>query len=108
MSNAISNFLARRPHSSENLGKRLRLGVLAGVTPPELAERQGALLERFGLPSTYTGVAAEAVLEAMTHDKKAAAGALRWVLLEAAGRAAVHGDVSYDDVVRVVTDLGGG
>ncbi|MCH7656374.1 MAG: 3-dehydroquinate synthase, partial [Chloroflexi bacterium] len=30
-----------------------RLGVLAGVTPPELAERQGALLERFGLPSTY-------------------------------------------------------
>ena len=82
-----------------------RLGVLAGVTPPELAERQGALLARFGLPSSYTGVAADAVLEAMTHDKKAAAGELRWVLLEAAGRAGVYGDVPYDDVVRVVTEL---
>ena len=47
----------------------------------------------------------EAVLEAMTHDKKAAEGALRWVLLEAAGRAAVHRDVPSGDVERVVRDL---
>ena len=82
-----------------------RLGVLAGVTPPELAERQAALLTRFGLPSSYAGVAPEAVLEAMTHDKKMAEGALRWVLLEAAGRAAVHGDVPAADVERVVREL---
>ncbi|MCH7607289.1 MAG: 3-dehydroquinate synthase [Chloroflexi bacterium] len=82
-----------------------RLGVLRGVTPPELAERQAALLDRFGLPSSYAGVAPEAVLEAMTHDKKAAAGALRWVLLEAAGRAAVHRDVPSADVERIVREL---
>ncbi len=82
-----------------------RLGVLAGVTPPALAERQAALLARFGLPSSYAGVAPEAVLDAMTHDKKAAAGQLRWVLLEAAGRAGVYNDVPSDDVVRVVTEL---
>ncbi|MCH8974175.1 MAG: 3-dehydroquinate synthase, partial [Chloroflexi bacterium] len=82
-----------------------RLGVLRGVTPPELAERQAALLDRFGLPSSYTGVAPEAVLQAMTHDKKAAEGALRWVLLEAAGRAAVHRDVPSADVERIVREL---
>ena len=34
-----------------------------------------------------------------------AEGALRWVLLEAAGRAAVHGDVPAADVERVVREL---
>ena len=82
-----------------------RPGVLAGVRRPDHAEGQAALLTRSGLPSSYAGVAPEAVLEAMTHDKKMAAGTLRWVLLEAAGRAAVHGDVPSADVERIVREL---
>ncbi len=82
-----------------------RLGALLGVTPPELVERQTSLLTRFGLPTAYTGVAPESILEAMTRDKKSVAGQLSWILLSAAGRSAVHRGAPYELAQTVVRDL---
>ncbi|MEX2598936.1 MAG: 3-dehydroquinate synthase [Dehalococcoidia bacterium] len=82
-----------------------RLGMLQGVTPADLVERQAAVLRRFGLPSSYEGVDPDAILDAMTRDKKNTAGSLSWVLLEDTGRAAIQRDVPQDRVAQVVADL---
>jgi len=82
-----------------------RLGLLQGVTSPELVERQAALLARFGLPSSYSGVDADAILEAMGRDKKVVAGDVSWVLLEDVGRSALHRGVPREQVERVVSEL---
>ena len=82
-----------------------RLGVAAGVTPPALLERQQALLARYGLPTSYDGVAPEAILEATLRDKKNVGGRLSWVLLESVGHAALHRGIGDAEVERVVREL---
>ena len=83
-----------------------RLGMAYGVTPAELVERQAALLRRFGLPTSYAGVGHDAILEAMTRDKKSVAGDVSWVFLEAIGRASLHRLVPPDLVAQVIAELG--
>jgi len=82
-----------------------RLGMAMGVTPADLVERQAALLRRFNLPESYANVALDAVLEAMSRDKKVAAGQLSWVFLEGVGRSAVHRGVPMDLVTQTVREL---
>jgi 3-dehydroquinate synthase len=81
------------------------IGMAMGVTPPELVERQAALLRRFGLPDSYRGAGPDAILEAMTHDKKAVAGKIAWVLLDEVGRSSMHSDVPWELAAQVVRDL---
>ena len=83
-----------------------RLGMLEGVTPPDLVERQGSLIARFGLPSAYAGVDPDAIIEAMTRDKKTSAGQVSWVFLDGLGSSSVHRGVSTEAVDRVVRELG--
>ena len=45
-----------------------RLGMLEGVTPPDLVERQASLIARFGLPSAYAGV--DPALHHRGHDPR--------------------------------------
>jgi len=78
-----------------------RLGILA----PELAERQDALLARFGLPLRASGVDPGKVLAAMALDKKVKAGAVRWVLLEGIGRPVIRHDVPPELAEEVVREL---
>ena len=52
-----------------------------------------ALLERTGLPVTVSGVTAPRFIELMSVDKKAAAGRIRFVLLDRLGSAVIRGDV---------------
>jgi shikimate kinase/3-dehydroquinate synthase len=86
-----------------------RIGLRLGVTPRAAADRQRAVLDRFGLPSSASAaglrVDADAVLAAMALDKKIAAGKQRWVLLEDAGRAALHSDVPEALVREVLTEV---
>src|SRR5581483_8917901 len=65
------------------------LGMIGG----ELVELQNALISRFGLPLTAPGVYADAVMTAMTLDKKVKDGVMRFILLERAGRAVMRADV---------------
>ena len=83
-----------------------RLGMLEGVTPPELVERQASLIARFGLPSAYMGVDPDAILEAMSRDKKTTAGQISWVLLDGVGSSRTHRGIAPERVAGVVRELG--
>lgn len=83
-----------------------RLGMLEGVTPPDLVERQASLIARFGLPSAYMGVEPEAILEAMSRDKKTTAGQISWVLLDGVGSSRTHRGIAPERVAGVVRELG--
>ena len=85
--------------AAAEIGRRL------GVTPPELVERQRALLERFGLPTRGPQLDPERVLAAIALDKKVSAGAVHWVLLEDVGRAVIRSDVPEALVREVATDV---
>ena len=83
-----------------------RLGMMEGVTSAEIVEHQASLIARFGLPSSYAGVAPEAIIQAMSRDKKTTAGQVSWVFLEAVGRAVTRKGVPVERVAEVVRDLG--
>jgi 3-dehydroquinate synthase len=59
------------------------LSVALGRCSLALAERIRAVLDRLGLPTSLSGVASEAILNAMTHDKKRAGKTLRFVIPQA-------------------------
>jgi 3-dehydroquinate synthase len=77
-----------------------------GLIPVDVVERQRALLERFGLPTSSRGVGRVAVLRAMEMDKKTAGRAIRWVLLEDIGRAVIRRDVPEGLVEEALAWLG--
>ncbi|HEV2438457.1 MAG TPA: 3-dehydroquinate synthase [bacterium] len=87
-----------------------RLAVRLGLCKPGLLERQTALLEQTGLPVRLAGLGAArpggaaAILGAMTHDKKARAGRLRFVLPVEIGRTAVRDDVPSALLEEVLAD----
>ena len=64
-----------------------------GVLPPEIAERQRRLLERYKLPTRAEGIDRQRVMAAMALDKKVEGKAIRWVLLEGIGRTVIRDDV---------------
>ena len=70
---------------------------LGRITAAETA-RQRKLLAALGLPVEMPEVDSEAMLEAMRHDKKVAAGKLRFVLPSRIGNVELVGDVSEDEV----------
>jgi shikimate kinase/3-dehydroquinate synthase len=82
-----------------------RIAVRLGILPPAVAERQDALLARFGLPLCAPRVDAQKALAAMALDKKAQGGAVRWVLLEDIGRTVIRRDVPPSLVEEVVAEL---
>jgi len=69
------------------------LSVRAGLISKPDAARVKALLARSGLPVAGPAIAPERLIELMAGDKKAAAGKVRFVLLEAVGRAALLGGI---------------
>jgi len=81
------------------------LSVRAGLLPATDAARLRALLQRAGLPVVGPALATERYLELMAGDKKAAGGRVRFVLLEAVGRAVVRGDLD-ERLVRAAISAG--
>jgi len=82
-----------------------RIACRLGLLPPETAERQDALIARFGLPLRASGIDAAKVLAAMALDKKIKSGDIRWVLLEDIGRPVIRQDVPPALVEEVVSEL---
>jgi len=70
----------------------VRIGVAMDVTPPERAERIGALLDALELARDPLPYALDTVLDHLQADKKHTHGQLRWVLPNAAG-VEIHADV---------------
>jgi 3-dehydroquinate synthase len=69
------------------------LSARAGTLRREDAERVKALIARAGLPLRGPKLAIERYLELIQVDKKAAAGKVRFVLLDGIGRATLRGDL---------------
>ena len=76
-----------------------------GLLEREVVERQRALLEGFGLPTTYSGVDLETVLKTMELDKKVEEKLVRWVLLTEIGQAVIRDDVPPEQVVGMLGEL---
>jgi 3-dehydroquinate synthase len=66
------------------------LSVRLGFMPPAFLDRMHRLIERAGLPVHGPDLGAERYLELMRVDKKSEAGEIRFVLVEALGRAGLH------------------
>jgi shikimate kinase/3-dehydroquinate synthase len=69
------------------------MSVRIGFLSPEVAERQGRLLERYHLPVRAEGLDRDRLRAAMSLDKKVQGKAIRWVLLETIGKPLVRDDV---------------
>jgi 3-dehydroquinate synthase len=83
-----------------------QIGRRLGVTPAAVAQRQRAVLERYGLSTKAPpGLDAERVLAAMALDKKVVAGRQTWVLLEDIGRPVLRSDVPPELVRKVVQQI---
>jgi 3-dehydroquinate synthase len=82
------------------------IGRRAGVTPPDVVERQRRLLERAGLPlKPPPGIDRARVSEALKLDKKVVAGGQRWVLLTGVGRTVVRDDIPASIVEAVLDEM---
>ncbi len=84
----------------------LDLSVRAGLVERGWAERVTRLVERAGLPVRAPALGADRYLELMRHDKKAEGGELRFVVIEAPGRAGVR-PVADALVRETIAALGG-
>ena len=82
-----------------------RLAQRLGWIAPDLTDRLTALLERFGLPTTATGLDPDALRDAMGRDKKNRDGRIRFVLPRRLGTVALTDDPSADDLRAVLGDL---
>ena len=81
--------------------------VLPGRLPPgeRLTERLIALLNRFGLPTRTQGLESNALIEAMSRDKKNQKGKTRFVLPRGLGCVELTDLPSEDDVRGVLARL---
>jgi shikimate kinase/3-dehydroquinate synthase len=99
-----------------------KLSERLGLLPSSAVDRQEALLQRFGLPTSLrAGAAAKTrgrkrsnlklapaqVIKAMELDKKVRGRAIRWVLLEDIGKAVIRSDVAREDMLAVLGELAG-
>ncbi|MDQ2961772.1 MAG: 3-dehydroquinate synthase [Pseudomonadota bacterium] len=79
-----------------------RLSVQATGLPVGAAERVTALVHRARLPADAPRLGLPTWLEAMAHDKKMDRGTLRFVLLEALGRATIRGDIATEQIATAL------
>ena len=98
-------------------GEAVSLGIRAAlhlsVTHAGLPEPDAAkiltLLEKFGLPLVLDpAITTDSVMEKIARDKKFNAGAVRFVVLTAAGRAEVTRNLSHDDLRAAIDHLRNG
>ncbi len=82
-----------------------RISQGMGLIDAGTVARQDRLLTRFGLPVRYPQADVDAVRRAMQVDKKVAAGAINWVLLEGVGRAVVRADVPAELVEGALREV---
>lgn len=78
------------------------IAVELGMLPAGDFDRQQKLIAACGLPAGAPGIPVDAVLEATRGDKKVRKGAVRWVLLQGLGKAAVCDGVPDEAVRRAV------
>jgi len=82
-----------------------KLSQQLGLLPSAAVERQQALLQKFGLPTVFSGLNLTEITRAMELDKKTKEKAIRWVLLQDIGKVVIRADVSQKEVLAVLREL---
>jgi 3-dehydroquinate synthase len=82
-----------------------KLSQRLGLLPSDAVERQQALLQKFGLPTGFSGLGLTEITRAMELDKKVKEKAIRWVLLQDIGKVIIRADVPQKDVLAVLQEL---
>jgi shikimate kinase / 3-dehydroquinate synthase len=88
-----------------------KLSQRLGLLPSAAVERQQALLQKFGLPTSLRAKRSNlksslaGITKAMELDKKVRGKAIRWVLLQDIGKAIIRSDVPRQDVLAVLQEL---
>jgi len=82
-----------------------KLSQRLGLLPSAAVERQQALLQKFGLPTVFSGLDLTEITRAMELDKKIKGKAIRWVLLQDIGKVVIRSDVSQQEVLAVLQEL---
>jgi shikimate kinase / 3-dehydroquinate synthase len=88
-----------------------KLSQRLGLLPSAAVERQQALLQKFGLPTSLRAkrsnlkLSLAGVTRAMELDKKVRGKAIRWVLLQDIGKAVIRSDVPQKEVAAVLREL---
>jgi len=82
-----------------------KLSQKSGILPTNVVKRQQSLLQKFGLPTTFSSTGLAEIAEAMEVDKKTRAKKIRWVLLEDIGKTAIRANVPQQDVMAVLEEL---
>lgn len=83
-----------------------RIAAELGRADPALADRVEATLVAWGLPVRCPPFDADAIWEAMAHDKKRRGHSLRWVLPRAIGEVEIVEDAPQETVKSILRDLG--
>ena len=81
-----------------------RIGIEAGVTSPDRADRIASVLDRLGLATEPLPYSLDAVLGHLATDKKHADGRMRWVLPTADGYV-IRDDIDAATVERAASSL---
>jgi len=88
-----------------------KLSQRLGLLPSDAVERQRALLQKFGLPTSLRAkrgnlkLSLVGVTKAMELDKKVKGKAIRWVLLQDIGKVVIRSDVPHQEVLAVLQDM---
>jgi shikimate kinase/3-dehydroquinate synthase len=88
-----------------------KLSQRSGLLPSAAMERQQALLQKFGLPTSLRAkrsnlkLSIAGITRAMELDKKMRGKTIRWVLLQDIGKAVIRSDVPQEDVLAVIREL---
>jgi len=82
-----------------------KLSQRLGLLPSAAVERQQALLQKFDLPTGFSGLDLTEITRAMELDKKVKEKAIRWVLLQDIGKAVIRSDVPQQDVLAILQEL---
>jgi shikimate kinase / 3-dehydroquinate synthase len=103
----LSDFSLRHGEAvSIGMVAAAKIAVESGRADMSLADRIEAILSAWGLPVRCPPFDADAILAAMTHDKKKQGHGLRWVLPHAVGQVEIITDVSPQVVKSVLCSLG--
>ncbi|ROQ89850.1 3-dehydroquinate synthase [Desulfosoma caldarium] len=104
---ALSGYALPHGHAVA-LGMRVavQMGILMGLTNPDLARRLDRILEAYQLPlKTLLAKDANALLRHIQHDKKKGTGGLTWIVPRDVGRMERRTDISdkiFRDALRVI------
>jgi shikimate kinase/3-dehydroquinate synthase len=82
-----------------------KLSQRLGFLPLATVERHQALLQKFSLPTVFSGLDLTGITRAIELDKKVKNKVIRWVLLQDIGKVVIRSDVPYRDVLVVLREL---